>query len=439
MYPENVDLLIHASWIIPIVPENATFSDCAVAVHDGRIVAVCPTEEAERRFQARRTLHLEDHVLLPGMVNAHNHIPMSLLRGYADDRDLRTWLEEHIWPAEARWLSEEFVRDGSELAIAEMIRSGTTCFSDMYFFPDQVATAARQQGMRCQVAFPVINFPSAWARDGDEYLHKGLELHDACKESELISVAFGPHAPYTVDDSLFEKTAVYVNELDARVQIHLHETAREVEEAVAATGERPLARLHRLGLLSPATQCVHMTAANEEDMALLSATHASVIHCPRSNLKLGNGFCPVVPLVDAGINVALGTDGAASNNSQDMFSEMQFAALVTKGVNGDSRALGTHQVLRMATLDGARALGLESRIGSIETGKAADLVAVRLDGAAQQPLYNPASQLIYTQAGSLVSHVWVAGRALMEDRQLTSLNEHEVIVKARAWRERIAG
>lgn len=437
MPQETVDLLINARWVIPVVPENSVYSDCAVVVDSSRIKGIYPRQEAERLYSARQRLDLDNHALIPGLVNAHGHLAMSLLRGYADDHPLDTWLKEHIWPAEGRWVSEEFVRDGAELAMAEMLKTGTTCFSDMYFFPEQVALVARQHGLRCQLAFPILDFPSAWARSGDDYISKGLELSDAYKADELINVAFGPHAPYSVDDRHFERVATYANELDAGIQIHLHETRGEVDDALARRGERPIARLQRLGVLTANTQCVHMTALDDSDIQLLADSGAHVIHCPKSNLKLASGFCPVHRLQEAGVNVALGSDGAASNNSLDLFSEMQVASLLAKGVGGDAAALDNHASLRMATLNGARALGIDHLTGSIEPGKAADLVAVDLSGITREPMYNPLSQLVHTPVGHRVSHVWINGAAKVLDGRLQSFSEPELAAKARQWRDRI--
>ena len=299
---ENIDLLISARWLIPVIPENTVLENCSVAIHQGNILAILPHQEAEQRYNADQTINLDSHALIPGLVNTHGHLAMNLLRGYADDTRLHDWLQNHIWPAEARWVGEEFVRDGSEIAMAEMIRSGTTCFSDMYFFPEVVADLAIRTGLRGQVAFPVINFASAWARDADEYLHKGLELYDRHKSYDLLHIAFGPHAPYTLDDKSLQKIAVFAEELDACVQIHLHETASEVADAIKDTGLRPIQRLHNLGLLSPLTQCVHMTQIDEADIDILTQTNAHVVHCPESNLKLASGFCPISRLAESGIN-----------------------------------------------------------------------------------------------------------------------------------------
>lgn len=435
--PANIDLLIKARWIVPIIPENQVFENCALAIHKGVIQALLPQEEADKRYAPHQSINLGDHALIPGLVNAHGHAGMSLLRGYADDLPLVTWLNEHIWPVEGQWVSDQMIRDGTELAMAEMIKSGTTCFIDMYYFPEQAAQAAQQAHMRAQINFPIIDAPTPWGSGPEDYLNKGLTLHDDFRSSSLVRIGFGPHAPYSVSNSVFEKIAVLSQEMDAPVHVHLHETAQEVADSEKDYGKRPAARLHEMGLMSPLTQCVHMTQVNDADLALLQETGAHVIHCPQSNLKLATGFCPVQRLIDAGINVALGTDGAASNNDLDMFSEMQSAALLAKGVSGQPNALNAHRTLRMATLDGAKALGLDDTIGSLEVGKAADITAVELSALDVQPLYNPVSQLVYTQSGHRVSHVWVGGKALLLSGQLQTLNERELIGKARWWRKQI--
>ncbi|NHO64485.1 TRZ/ATZ family hydrolase [Aestuariicella hydrocarbonica] len=432
-----VDLMIHARWIIPVVPTNTVLRDCSLVIHNGKIVALSPSADAKRRYAAEREYQLDNHIITPGLVNAHNHAAMSLLRGFADDHPLQTWLGDHIWPAEAQWVTPEFVRDGSELSAAEMIRSGTTTFSDMYFFPEEVAKVALHSGMRCQLSFPVFDFPTAWGQGPDEYIQKGLALHDDYRSHPTVNIAFGPHAPYTVSDEPLQRIATLAAEMQSPIQIHLHETAAEVEDAVAASGERPIERLHRLGLLTPLTQCVHMTQVSAEDTELLKLSGAHVVHCPESNLKLASGFCPVKSLLDHDINVALGTDGAASNNDQDLFGEMRTAALLAKGVSGDAKAVDAHTALRMATLNGAKALGLESEIGSLEVGKQADITAVALNQLEQLPLYHPVSALSYSNISQQVSHVWVNGHTLLEDRRLTTLDENHIRHKIHLWQTRI--
>ncbi|WP_439133332.1 TRZ/ATZ family hydrolase [Pseudomaricurvus sp.] len=433
----SVDLMIHARWIIPVVPENQILSHCSLVIDDGQILAIHPTPEAKRRYSADREHHLDQHIVTPGLVNTHNHAAMSLLRGFADDHPLQTWLEEHIWPTEAQWVTPEFVRDGTELSAAEMIRSGTTTFADMYFFPEETARAALNSGMRCQLHFPVLDFPTAWGQGPDDYIQKGLALSDDYRSHPTINIAFGPHAPYTVSDEPLQRIATLAEEMQVPIQIHLHETATEVEDAVAASGERPIERLNRLGLLSPLTQCVHMTQVSADDIELLKQTGAHIIHCPESNLKLASGFCPVQSLIDNGINVALGTDGAASNNDQDLFGEMRTAALLAKGVSGDASAVDAHAALRMATLNGAKALGLDTEIGSLEVGKQADITAIAIDQLEQLPLYNPISALSYNNISQQVSHVWVNGHPLLEERRLLTLDEKQICERAKYWQDRI--
>lgn len=433
-----VDTLIHPGWIVPVVPHGEVLSGHSLAISGDRIVALLPRARTGD-IDAARVLELPDHVLLPGLVNAHGHAAMTLLRGYADDKPLRPWLEQHIWPLEAAHVSADFVRDGAELAITEMIRCGTTTFSDMYFFPDACAEVAQRLGMRCQITFPILDFPTVWARDADEYISKGLALRDATKHRDLVTVGFGPHAPYTVSEPSLVKVATLAAELDAAVQIHLHETRAEVLLAVEQNGERPLETLHRLGLLGPRTQCVHMVDLGDRDIALLGETGAHVVHCPQSNMKLASGACPVRKLLAQGVNVAMGTDSAASNNDLNLFGEMQSAAMLAKLQAMDATALPAADALAMATLGGARALGLEDRIGSLEVGKQADLVAVDLGQPETQPVYHPLSQLVYACNGSQVTHSWIAGVAVMEERRLTRTDTAALRARVREWRDRIDG
>jgi 5-methylthioadenosine/S-adenosylhomocysteine deaminase len=437
--PQQVDTILNAKWILPIVPRGQVFQDCSLVLHQGRIVAIHPTPQLELVYLSRNTIDLPDHVLMPGLVNAHGHAAMSLLRGYADDMALMEWLKHHIWPAENRWLDETFVHDGTQLALAEMLKTGTTCFSDMYFFPEVTAAAVHQAGLRAQLCFPILDFPSAWARDADDYIHKGLALHDGYRSHDRIRIGFGPHAPYTVADAPLKRIAILAEELQAPIQIHVHETAGEVADALSTSGNRPLRRLRDLGLLSPLTQCVHMTQVDDQDLQDLQHSGASVIHCPESNLKLASGLCPVQRLMDAGIPVGLGSDGAASNNDLDMFGELTTAALLGKLAAGDASALSAHTALELATLGSAKALGLDGLIGSLEPGKSADVIAVNLADLTTLPLYDLASHLVYNNRSSWVSHVWVAGRPLLVEGRLISLNEVEIRNRTQYWQNRIHG
>jgi 5-methylthioadenosine/S-adenosylhomocysteine deaminase len=355
----------------------------------------------------------------------------------ADDLPLMTWLNDHIWPAEQQWVSAEFVRDGSHLAVAEMIRSGTTCFNDMYFFADQTAEVAIEAGLRAMLGLIIIDFPSAWARDTQEYLDKGEQIHDKYKHNSLINTAFAPHAPYTLSDVSLEKIAMLAEELDLQIHMHVHETADEIEQSLEQHGQRPISRLSELGLLSPRLMAVHMTQLNEEEIDLTKKYGVHVLHCPESNMKLASGCCPVHKILGNGINVALGTDGAASNNDLDMIGEMRSAALLGKTVAQDPQALDAHTVLAMATLNGARAMGLESKIGSLEKGKEADITAIDLGQLETQPVYDPVAQIVYAANRNQVSDVWVAGRQLLKDGEHQSLNSYEIIERSNHWKNKI--
>ncbi len=435
---ERVDSLIKARWVVPVAPRDAVLEGHAVAVRAGRIVAVLPQAEADLAYRADSTFELSEHALIPGLVNAHTHAAMSLFKGLADDLPLMEWLEGHIWPAEARFVGDRFVRDGTRLAVAEMLRGGTTCFNDMYFFPDEAARVAAEAGIRAVVGLIVIDFPTVWARDADEYLAKALEIADQVKDDPLVATAFAPHAPYTVSDDPLERIRVLSDELDIPVHIHVHETAGEVERAVAEHGERPLARLDRLGLVNARLLAVHMTQLEPDEIALVAERGAHVVHCPDSNLKLASGFCPVARLAGAGAGLALGTDGAASNNDLSMFAELRTASLLAKAVAGDAAALPAAAALEMATLGGARALGLDDTIGTLEVGKAADLVAVDLGELESQPTYHPISQLVYAADRHQVSHSWVAGRLLLKERELLTLEADALTATAREWGARVA-
>lgn len=432
-----LDLLLLPTWLVPVEPAGVVLHEHGLGIRDGRIALIAPRAEA-LKHQALEVRELPGRLLTPGLVNAHGHAAMSLFRGMADELPLSNWLEQHIWPAEAKWVDEHFVLDGTELAIAEQLKGGITCFSDMYFFPEVASEIVHKSGIRAQITIPVLDFPIPGARDADEALRKGLALFDDLKQHPRLSVAFGPHAPYTVSDDKLENIRILAEELDAGIHMHVHETAFEVQQSLHLYGERPLARLARLGLLGPRFQAVHMTQIDDDDLALLVASNSSVIHCPESNLKLACGFCPVEKLWQAGINVAIGTDGAASNNDLDLLGETRTAALLAKAVAGSASALDAHRALRMATLNGARALGLDDQIGSLELGKAADLVVFNLNGLAQQPIYDPVSQLIYTSNRDCVEDVWVGGKHLLDSGRLTRLDEQRIIANARAWGAKIA-
>ena len=431
------DFLFLPRWILPVEPAGAVLEDHALAVRGKRIAALLPGAEARRRWPRARRIERPDHVVIPGLVNAHTHAGMTLLRGFADDISLQAWLENHIWPAEARHLSEDYVRAGTELALVEMVRSGTTCFADMYFFPDVGAEVAVDRGVRMVVGLPMVDFPNRWAGDRQASLRKNAELYGRYRGEAGISFTMAPHAPYSVDDSGLELCAKLAEERDIPIHIHVHETAGEVAESLQRHGCRPLARLDRLGVVNERLMAVHATQLEEEEIALLAERGCSVVHCPQSNLKLASGFAPVETLLAAGVNVALGTDSAASNNDLDLIEEMQTAALLAKGVSGKADAVSAAEALEMATLAGARALGLDGEIGSLLPGKAADFVALDLSAANSQPVYDPASQLAYSGKSSQITDVWVRGKALMEAGRLGWGDEDRILAQAREWGSRI--
>jgi 5-methylthioadenosine/S-adenosylhomocysteine deaminase len=433
-----VDTLIHSRWIAPVEPAATLLEHHSIVIHEGRVVAILPTAQALTSYSATIEHSLDRHLLIPGLINAHTHAAMSLLRGLADDLPLNEWLNEHIWPAESRWVNEEFVHDGTQLAMAEMLRSGTTCFNDMYFFPEIAARAAAHCGMRASIGLIVLDFPTVWAHDAAEYISRGLAVHDQYRSDPLITTMFAPHAPYTVSDQPLEHVRMLADELDMGIHMHVHETTDEIDKAVELTGKRPLARLRDLGLLSPAMLCVHMTQLSAEEIGEYAASGAHVVHCPESNMKLASGFCPTHALNSAGINVALGTDGAASNNDLDMLGEMRTAALLGKAVCGDASALPAHSILKMATLNGAMALGIDADVGSLRPGKWADITAVCLDTLETQPVYDPVSQLVYASGREQVTNVWVAGQQLLKERRLTTLDGSDILERARDWRARIS-
>ncbi len=434
---EKVDCLIEARWVVAVEPHGPALDNHAVAVRGGRIVALLPAVEAARRYDAAERVTLPDHVLIPGLVNLHTHAAMTLMRGLADDLPLMTWLNEHIWPVEAKHVSADFVRDGTLIAAAEMLRGGVTCMNEMYFFPEAAAEAALGLGMRAALGLIAIEFPTAYASDADDYLAKGLALRDRLRHEQRLSFCLAPHAPYTVGDATFEKIVRYSEELGLPIHVHLHETAQEIKDSIATHGVRPLARLARLGLIGPQTIAVHAVHLDAAEIDLLARHGASVAHCPTSNLKLASGIAPVAALLDAGVNLGLGTDGAASNNRLDMFGEMRLAALLAKGASGRADVLPAAAALRAATLAGARALGLEAEIGSITVGKRADLSAVSLARIELQPVYDPVSLLVYTAGREDVTDVWVDGERVVKSQRLARIGAVELESNARLWQNRV--
>ena len=434
---QTIDTLIFADWIVTVDESDTVLDHHAIAVHDGHILDILPTPEAKQTYQSENIHDLKGHALIPGFVNAHTHAAMTLFRGLADDMHLMDWLQSHIWPAEGKWVNDEFVHDGTLHAAAEMLRSGTTCFNDMYFFPDVTARVIDSVGMRASVGLILLDFPTVWANNADEYISKGLEVHDHYRGNTRINTCFAPHAPYTVSDQPLSRVETLAEELDIPIHMHIHETAFEVTQAVEQSGLRPLSRLNERGLISPRMLAVHMTQLTDSEINLLATSNANVVHCPESNLKLASGYCPVYQLSQAGVNVALGTDGAASNNDLDMLGEMHTAALLAKVVANEASAIPAHEALRMATINGAKALGLDKIIGSLQLGKSADIVAVNMGTLETQPLYNVISQLVYSSSRNQITNVWVAGQPLLKNSVLMTIDEQKVLSKARQWRQKI--
>ncbi len=429
---KSVDLIVKADWVLPIDDNNSLLENHTVVIDADKIVAILPQAEVEQQYTAKTTHDLKQHVLMPGLINAHTHTPMNLFRGLADDLALMDWLNNYIWPAEQAVINSKSVEIGCRLAIAEMLRGGTTCFNDNYFFPVEIAKTAIHEGMRATVGNVIMNVPTGWADDEDGYLQKAHEVTKNGNPHHLIRWSITPHAPYTNSDSSFTKAKALSDSTETVVHLHLHETQSEVDMSLETHGKRPIHRLHDLGLIDEQLIAIHMTTLTDEEIDLMAANNVSIVHCPESNMKLASGFCPVQKLLDKGVNVALGTDGAASNNDLDMFGEMRTAAFIAKGHSGDCTALPAATVLRMATINGAKALGIDDTTGSLEVGKSADMIAVDLSDYCQFPVYNPISHLVYAVNSRQVQHVWVAGEQLLKDGQLTRLNINATMQQAQS-------
>jgi 5-methylthioadenosine/S-adenosylhomocysteine deaminase len=439
MSPGSRVSLIHPRYLVAVRPQGIVLENYSIAIEQGLIVSIMPRTESGQAYPEAESIELPDHVLLPGFINLHTHSPMTLLRGYADDMDLDVWLREHIWPAEQEFVGPSFVADGARLAIAEMFRAGTTCFNDMYFFPDVIGETCLEAGIRASIGVPLIETQTAWASDIDSYFEQGLRLHDEWRSESLLSITFSPHAPYSVSDETLRRVATHSRELEVPVHLHLLETNWDIKHSLQHHEVHPLHRLRDLDLLNSRLLAVHMTQLSSEDIDQLAQAGVHVIHCPQSNLKLASGICPLASLLEAGVNVALGTDGAASNNDLDLLSEAQTAALLAKGISGNAKAVDAFQALEMMTINGAKALGIDQLTGSIEAGKAADLCAIDLSCPETQPLYHVVSQVIYAASRRQVSDVWVAGRRVLDSGQLTTIDLEEVIRKAGQWQERLSG
>jgi 5-methylthioadenosine/S-adenosylhomocysteine deaminase len=431
------EFLISAKWVVPVIPEGLVLTDHSLLVQGSIINDILPRHEARKKYPDAKEFHLPDHLVTAGLINTHGHAAMTLLRGYADDQALFEWLNNHIWPVEAKLVSYPFVEDGTTLAVAEMISTGTTCAADSYFFPNAVASAFIDQHFRAQVCIPVIQHPNAWAKSEEEHIQLGLAFRDEVKDNKLINVAFAPHSPYTVTDKGFETLQSFTEEPGIPIHLHLHEARGEIESAFAESGKRPIQRMHELGLMTPTLQTIHMTQLEEDEIELLAANNVHVAHCPESNMKLASGFCEVDKLRKKGINVAIGTDSAASNNNLDMLEETRSATLLSKVLANDATSINAHEALSMATINGARLLGLDQKIGSLEKGKLADIIAVDFSAINFQPMHNPVSQLIYTATGHQVSHTWINGKLLYNDGEFTRLDVTRLRANVRQWQDKI--
>ncbi|MEI8385421.1 MAG: TRZ/ATZ family hydrolase [Nitrosomonadaceae bacterium] len=436
-HPIKIDTLLEARWVVPVEPAGTLLNDHSIAIDRGTILAILPNAEAQSRFAPSEHITLSHHALIPGLINLHTHAAMSLMRGLADDLPLMDWLNQRIWPIEARHVTSDFVLDGTRLACAEMIRGGITCFNDMYFFPEASAQAALDAGMRASIGMMVINTPTAYASDADDYLAKGLSLRDRYQSHPLLSFCLAPHAPYSVNDKALTSILTYSEQLDLPIHIHLHETDDEIRHGLETTGLRPIERLRRLGLIGPNLIAVHMVHLTNDEIELIGKQGCSVAHCPSSNLKLASGFAPIATLWSHQINTGLGSDSAASNNRLDLFEEMRLASLLAKGQSGNAGMLPAHQSLQMATINGARALGLGDITGSLVPGKAADITAVDFSSIELSPCYDPVSHLVYAAGRNHVSHVWVNGKILLDEGRLTTLDEPDLVRRTAYWREQI--
>ncbi|MEJ2114493.1 MAG: TRZ/ATZ family hydrolase [Gammaproteobacteria bacterium] len=448
---EQVQTLIHGKTIIPMggntnnagytkqcEPAKQVLTKYSIAIQDGRILDLLPTSDATIKYSGQTTLDYNCHIIIPGLINAHTHAAMSLFRGLANDLHLMEWLENHIWPAEQKWVSEDFVQFGTQLAIAEMLRGGVTCFNDMYFFAESTAQVATKSGMRAHIGMILLDFPTQYANNADEYFSKGLALHDQLKTHPLVKCTFAPHAPYTVSDAPLERVAVLANELELPVHIHLHETQDEISKSIEQYKVRPLERLHNIGLVNSGLLAVHMTHLEHHEIELLARTNATIVHCPQSNLKLASGFCPVQKLKESNVNIAIGTDSCASNDDQDMLSEILTAALLAKGIDNNAAALPAYEALRCATINAAVALGIDQDTGSLEIGKSADLCVIDIDTIETQPMYDPIGHVVYATQRNQVSDVWVAGKQLLSNRELLTLDEDEILTKTKEWNKKIS-
>lgn len=434
---QNIDTIVRARFIVTVNSHFDVLENAAIAIDNGLIVAIGDSYEIGQSYQADEEIELDSHILMPGFVNTHNHASMTMLRGYADDLPLMTWLNDYIWPAEHKYVNPNFIKIGTQLGAAEMLLSGTTTCNDMYFYPDESARVFSEIGMRAVLGMIVIDSPTVWAQNSDEYFSKGIALHDEYRHHPLISTVFAPHAPYTVGDESLSRVATLAEELDCQVHMHVHETAFEIDQSMAQFEMRPIERLDRLGLLDQRLIAVHMTQLLQDEIAIIAERGVNVVHCPASNMKLASGFAPTHKLLKAGVNVALGTDGAASNNNLDMLQEMRLASLLAKGFAANPQAASARTSIEMATINGAKALNLQDITGSLEVAKAADFIAINIDNVNSTPIFNLASHLVYSAGREQITHVWVAGKKLISEREFQTLDFKKTLSEANRLSEQM--
>ncbi|HOY69294.1 MAG TPA: TRZ/ATZ family hydrolase [Methylotenera sp.] len=432
-----VDLIIEVRWLLPVIPSQSLLENHSAVIHDGKIVDICPSEVAKTRYLPKEVVSLTEHVLMPGLINLHTHAAMCLMRGFADDVSLMPWLEQFIWPTEQKFVSPSYVQDGTLLACAEMLSGGITTFNDMYFYPQSAAAAITQIGIRANLGLVVLEFPTAYANDAQDYLQKGFDAHDSWRNHPRISTSIAPHAPYTVSNKTFESIVTYAEQLGVGIHTHLHETQAEIAQSEMQHNARPIQRMADLGLLGHNFVAAHGVHLLPHEIDMLCEFGCHIVHCPTSNLKLASGIAPVTSMLAKGLNVGLGTDGAASHNRLDMFAEMRLAALLAKGVSGEASALPAHQAIEMATINAAKALSLDDKIGSIESGKLADLTAVKLSDFAIAPYFDPISHLVYACGREHVTHTWVAGELRYSEGVFANVEPNELKNVVNTWQPKL--
>jgi len=434
---KNASIIISASWIFTSNSEGELLSDYSIVIEDNKIIDLVPQSKVFDEYVASDIYELTDHILIPGLINTHTHAAMSLFKGFSDDLPLQDWLSNHIWPAEKKFVSSSFVKDGSVLALAEMIKSGITTFNDMYFFPDATAEAAKELGVRGNIGLVVLDFPTNYAADPEDYLLKGFDFRDKWRNEELITTCIAPHAPYSVSDEAFTLINTFAEELNINIHTHLHETQWEINESIEKYGVTPVQRLNNLGIIGPSLMAAHCVHLNNQDIAILAKNKVNIIHNPSSNMKLGSGFSDTSKMLKQNLNISLGTDGSASNNRLDVMEEMRLAALLIKGSTQSPELLPAKEAIKMATINGAKALGLDSEIGSIEINKKADLVAINLNSIENQPVYNPLATLVYSSSRSDISYVWINGEIKLKDKNLVKIDEDRIIQLAKKWQRKL--